>query len=169
MALLDKFISCNSHSCASDFFFVYCKLDRKLDGRLVAKDAPVTDNQCPLPDSPALLHCERFPESWAIVIGATAWRAENAGTGRLVGTKLGNDGTFHYTPDRLVLGKIHFPKPKADKAVLFERLEKVVPGGKFEYTKQIMEVVTQQAKSWKPDEKGFQTYERMYQQMEVQI
>ncbi|KAJ3745281.1 hypothetical protein DFH05DRAFT_1523570 [Lentinula detonsa] len=157
-----------SQSTGGIYNVVY--LDRKLNGRLVEKDAPVTDNQCPLPHSPALLlHCERFPESWAIAIGAAAWRAEKAGTGRLVGTRLGNDGTFHYSPNRLVLGKVHFPKPKPDKAALFARLDKVVPGGKFEYTKQIIEVIAQQAKSWKPDKDGFQIYEKMYQQMEVQI
>ncbi|KAJ3745279.1 hypothetical protein DFH05DRAFT_1523568 [Lentinula detonsa] len=141
----------------------YVSLVRKLDGKLLNYRTPFKSNSdysvLESTGSPSV----RSPEEWLIQIGPSSWQAKSSPDGLLKVVKINKnlDRT-----KRLVIGKVNF-ESNDDRKQILDGLVEIKPGGKFEYTKQIIKAL-KNAKVW-TELGGYKTFKSMYKETEVPI
>ncbi|KAJ3989343.1 hypothetical protein F5890DRAFT_1549783 [Lentinula detonsa] len=106
----------------------------------------------------------RSHEQWFIQIGSSSqWQAMSSPNGLLkaIRTKQSRD-----QQKKLVIGEVYF-KSNEDRKRILDGLVEIKPGGKFEYTKQIIKAL-KNAKVW-TELGGYKTFKSMYKETEVPI
>ncbi|KAJ3798496.1 hypothetical protein GGU11DRAFT_755888 [Lentinula aff. detonsa] len=106
----------------------------------------------------------RSHEQWFIQIGLSSqWQAISSPDGLL---KVVRTKQSRVQQKRLVIGEVYF-KSNEDRKRILDGLVEIKPGGKFEYTKQIIERL-RSARVW-TELGGYKEFESMYEQVEVPI
>ncbi|KAJ3989336.1 hypothetical protein F5890DRAFT_1487051 [Lentinula detonsa] len=139
-------------------------LVRKLNGEVIDQTTSVKLNSdysvFKSTGSPSV----RSPEEWLIQIGSSSWQAKSSTHSLLKAVRIEEEQPPR---KRLLIGKVNFDSWHKQKRVL-DRLVKLKPGGKFEYTMQIIATL-KIARVWKKHDGGYKRFESMYEQVQVPI
>ncbi|KAJ3798503.1 hypothetical protein GGU11DRAFT_780552, partial [Lentinula aff. detonsa] len=140
-------------------FFV--NLARKLDGKVIDRSIPLKLNPNYSVFQSTGSPSERSPEEWLIEIGLFSWQAEQSPNGLLKAVRIKEAQS---SQQALVIGKVVFNSRDHQRRIL-DDLVNIQPGGKFEYTKQIIEKL-KNARVWKKcDGSGYEQFESLYEQV----
>ncbi|KAJ3999817.1 hypothetical protein F5050DRAFT_839555 [Lentinula boryana] len=138
-------------------------LVRELDGELIDPSTPVKLNPSysvfESNGSPSVLS----PEEWIIDIGKSSWQAQSNTDGILKAVRFDRDRS---PLRKLYLGNAVFSSKDHARRILGP-LVMIRPGGKFEYTQQIIKAL-KDGKVWK-ERDGYKKFESMYKEVEVPI
>ncbi|KAJ3721365.1 hypothetical protein DFJ43DRAFT_1158708 [Lentinula guzmanii] len=136
-------------------------LVRKLNGEVIDQTTSVELNSDYSVFESTGSSSVRSPEEWLIQIGSSFWQAKSSPNGLLKAVRIKEAQS---SQQALVIGKVVFNSRDHRRRILND-LVNIKPGGKFEYTKQIIERL-KTARVWKKCDSGYEQFESMYEQVE---